>query len=391
MNWYYAENNERHGPVDSSAFDGLIRSGKVQPGTLVWREGMAAWQSLAESGYQPTNAAIPSVDPASPPPPPGTEMGVCSESGRILPRDELIEIDGRLVSAEYKNVVLQRIREGVSGGGAVADPEVLWQEIQERDYSVAIRSCLSRAFGLVKKNFWLTVGGTTLAYLVLFAASAIPLGGLLVQGPLIAGIYWLMLRLIRGESAGVGDAFQGFSRDWGQLVAAALVSGLLVVPALLPGIVILITSGVEKTGAASTMAVVGGVLMFIGVLVAMYFTIAWVFALPLIIDKRIPFWPAMKLSRRVVGMHWWQVFGLLFTAGLVMMALLFAGILVVSLIGGAAFLGLGKGNDPSAAMVLVIPFILVLALLFLTLLPVVFAALMFAYEDIFQKRPALQS
>jgi uncharacterized RDD family membrane protein YckC len=44
-------------------------------------------------------------------------MGVCSESGKVLPRSELIEIDGRLVSAEYKNVVLQRLREGVSGVG----------------------------------------------------------------------------------------------------------------------------------------------------------------------------------------------------------------------------------------------------------------------------------
>ena len=37
---------------------------------------------------------------------------------------------------------------------------------------------------------------------------------------------------------------------------------------------------------------------------------AWLFTLTLIVDKRLDFWPAMQLSRRMVAKHWWKVFGL---------------------------------------------------------------------------------
>ena len=52
MKWYYAEGGKQIGPVDESALDDLVRQGVVRDDTLVWREGMAAWQPHAES---PTN------------------------------------------------------------------------------------------------------------------------------------------------------------------------------------------------------------------------------------------------------------------------------------------------------------------------------------------------
>ena len=386
MNWFYAENNERRGPVDAAAFDTLVRSGGIKAEMLVWHEGMAEWKPFGEVAYQRPAAAAPAPSTAVAP---GTEMGMCAESGRILPRSELVEIDGRLVSAEYKNVVLQRIREGVSGSGAAADPEALAQEIIRRDYHIGIGSCIGRAWALVKSHFWLTVGATVLAYLVLIAAAMIPLAGLLVQGPLIGGIYWFMLRLLRGEPAVVGDAFQGFSRGWGQLVATSLVSSLLIVPAVLPGIILLaIAMGASSHGEPNIpLLATGGLLMFAGVLAAIYFTIAWIFALALVIDKGLDFWPAMKLSRRVVGLHWWQIFGLMLTTGLLLAGVLMVGILATGLIGGAAAFGMGKGSpDPGAMMAIVLPIMVLDGLLFLALLPVAFGTLMVAYEDIFGAR-----
>ena len=41
--WYYVVNNERRGPVAASA---LRADAAVTPGTLVWRQGMAAWTPL---------------------------------------------------------------------------------------------------------------------------------------------------------------------------------------------------------------------------------------------------------------------------------------------------------------------------------------------------------
>ena len=47
MNWYYAQGGKQMGPVEESALDGLISAGVVRDDTLVWHEGMAAWQPHA--------------------------------------------------------------------------------------------------------------------------------------------------------------------------------------------------------------------------------------------------------------------------------------------------------------------------------------------------------
>ena len=107
MSWYYAENNERRGPFDEAAFEELVANGVVKPETSVWRDGQADWMPYGKVSAGTTQIGT------------GSEMGVCSESGKSFPRNELVEIDGHLVSAEYKNVVLQRLREGVGSGERV--------------------------------------------------------------------------------------------------------------------------------------------------------------------------------------------------------------------------------------------------------------------------------
>jgi len=48
-----------------------------------------------------------------------------------------------------------------------------------------------------------------------------------------------------------------------------------------------------------------------------YLSVNWQFTLPLIVDKQLPFWTAMKTSWKMVHQHWWQVFGLTVVIGLV--------------------------------------------------------------------------
>src|SRR5450756_2257122 len=48
-----------------------------------------------------------------------------------------------------------------------------------------------------------------------------------------------------------------------------------------------------------------------------YLAVNWQFMLPLIIDKQMAFWPAMKASWTMVHRHWWYVFGLTIVVGLV--------------------------------------------------------------------------
>ncbi|PYU88442.1 MAG: hypothetical protein DMG08_25415 [Acidobacteria bacterium] len=222
-------------------------------------------------------------------------------------------------------------------------PDQLAAAILARGYTVDIGSCLSRSWGLLKANFWLVAGTTLLIYVLLggigaglshlatlwlglslhgFAVAGGVVGSvwhMIFGGSLLGGLYWFYLRLIRGYSPDVGDAFAGFTLAFAQLTLAYIVSALLTCAGLvfcfLPGI---------------------------------YLAVAWIFTLPLVIDKRMDFWEAMEVSRKVVTREWWSVFALIIVAGLV---------------GGAGILACCVG-------------VLVTA-------PIGFGALVYAYEDIF--------
>ncbi len=113
MEWYYAVGGQRVGPVAPAEFETLVRNGVIKPDTLVWRQGMANWQAygtLAGETVGPIDvaAATPVVDD-------GTEM--CAVSGKRYPRREMIQFDGKWISAEHRDVYFQRIREGVAQPG----------------------------------------------------------------------------------------------------------------------------------------------------------------------------------------------------------------------------------------------------------------------------------
>lgn len=63
MQWYYANDGRRQGPVPHDEFERLVRSGAVVDDTLVWRQGMNQWQTLAE-----VKAADPGLIAEAPPP-----------------------------------------------------------------------------------------------------------------------------------------------------------------------------------------------------------------------------------------------------------------------------------------------------------------------------------
>jgi uncharacterized membrane protein YhaH (DUF805 family) len=58
--WYYAQGQERKGPVDEGALRALADAGVVTPETLVWREGMADWE--------PAGAHLAALAPGGGPP-----------------------------------------------------------------------------------------------------------------------------------------------------------------------------------------------------------------------------------------------------------------------------------------------------------------------------------
>jgi hypothetical protein len=116
MLWYYAADGQQLGPVSDAALDALLREGKINNATLIWREGMPDWQPLAMA--RPTT---------TPPPPPfssGLTGSRCVECGQIFPPNQLISVNKSLVCAACKPVFLQRVAEG----GTLPSSSGLWRQ-----------------------------------------------------------------------------------------------------------------------------------------------------------------------------------------------------------------------------------------------------------------------
>ena len=187
------------------------------------------------------------------------------------------------------------------------------RELQTRDYVLNIGSCLRRGWNLVRGDFWPTVGVTGLILLLLYV------GGFLFAGPLLGGLCLYFLKKIRGEPSSVETAFSGFRIAFMPLFLAGLVG----VVATSVGLVCLILPGVFLAGLT-------------------------ILALVLVVDKRLDFWPAFKLSGAAICRHWGKYCGFMFVLALINVA----GIMAV-------VVGL------------------------LVTVPITLAALVFAYEDIF--------
>ena len=302
---------KEYGPVTAEQMRQWLIEGRVNGQTSVWSEATGGWKPLAAySEFADLVASKPSV--ASEPPPYGAQPG--------LPPDLLA-----------------------------------------RDYDLDIGRCIGDSWNLLKGNFGLIFGGGAIFLLIQLGLSGfaqIPfvglvfsLASLILTGPLMGGIYYFMLKNIRRQPAEIGDIFAGFRLAFGQLllgyIVAALLAGLAALPGLaIMGIPIFMMIRHHAVEAGPFLAALLG--FVIAMIPAIYLGVSWMFSLPLIIDKQMEFWPAMSASRRMVGKHWWLVFGLLVVCGL------------INLVG---FMACCVGIFFS--------------------LPIVFGAMMFAYESIF--------
>ncbi|HEY1791222.1 MAG TPA: serine/threonine-protein kinase [Verrucomicrobiae bacterium] len=157
-------------------------------------------------------------------------------------------------------------------------PPGSWEEmILARDYSLNIGQCLSRGWNLVIATFWPCVGVSALFWLLSNLARFSVLG-ILIHFPLIGGLWLYYLNRLRGHAATtVQTAFSGFTVAFLQL----LLLGLVVQVLMFLGFLCLIIPGI-------------------------YLWVIWTFAVTLVADKNLEFWPAMELSRKVVSKHWWK-------------------------------------------------------------------------------------
>jgi GYF domain 2/Membrane domain of glycerophosphoryl diester phosphodiesterase len=257
--------------------------------------------------------------------------------GRLNPQSQ-VQAEG---STEWKPLsaypelqeVLANLPQAPPVTASVAPAVIEPTQFVERDYDLDIGGCVSRGWELYKNNFGVVFGGVAIYVVIQFAFGAfgqIPILGalgsianLIISGPLIGGVYLVLLRVIRRQPASVGEIFLGFQMRFLQLMLGYIVSALLTGVAAIPGLIpagfatFMMVRAHEVTAIYLTIGLVGLVIALVPMI---YLGVAWVFTLPLVIDKGIDFWPAMSASRKAVTRHWWTVFALLVIMGLINVA-----------------------------------------------------------------------
>ena len=206
-------------------------------------------------------------------------------------------------------------------------PDAIAASYLQRPVSIDISSALSRGWALVRDHMFELVGATVLGWLVSIGLGFVPILGWIVGFVLMGGLDYMFLRCIRGEQVQIGDVFAGFNLAFLNLTMAGLVKWLLTTI----GLILCIVPGI-------------------------YLAVCYVFALPLVIDKKMEFWTAMEVSRQVVHAQWWSVFALII-------------VLVLVVLAGFLLCVIGA----------------------LIAIPVATAALMYVYEDLFGTRETAPS
>jgi uncharacterized membrane protein len=355
MNWYYALGGQQHGPIDDAQLDSLVAAGTIRPETLVWREGMANWQPFREArpapGQPPVPGAVPplaaGVGPGSSSTPgAGSGQVQCSECGRLFAPQDVIAYGTAWVCAGCKPIFLQRIREGaapMASFGVVNEDQLL-----AREYRIEIGACLSRAWNLFTQNAGIVIGVSLLIAVIYFGVAMVTgvlgvaaqeisprtarfvmpfvnqLWFAVVSGPIAGGYFWFLLRLARGEQAGISDALSGFSRRAGQLVLCAFAQGMSQIVCMAPLLLSMAAAGIGslwRRGGPVSMPP-GFLPGFFGALLVAivgmtYFSTVWTHSYFLIMDKDYRFTKALSLSMRLVHKRWWMTWAFLLVSGII--------------------------------------------------------------------------
>jgi len=267
--WYYAKNGQQFGPFQRSTVEDLFQKGEITASDLVWEEGTPTWVAAAtvftkaESTPGPAAAAGPAA--VFTPSASSTAFSITDCISQAW--DLLWKQPSFLIGGSFIVLLLMMVVQSPSmvAGGIEGFATAMAQKTHQSSQALTVATIPLRI-----------VGGFL---------------SMLLSPLIYGGLFYFMLRILRGNPGNFSELFEGFRSRWLELLLAGVVGGIIT----LIGFLCCIVPGI-------------------------YLGVAYAFALPLVIDKKMGFWDALECSRKVVTEKWFEVFGLLFLGGLIYLA-----------------------------------------------------------------------
>lgn len=187
--------------------------------------------------------------------------------------------------------------------------------------------CLKGGWNLIRSQYWLFVGMTAVGFII---GSFVPLG--ILMGPMMCGIYLSLFQVRRNQPVEFGTLFKGFDYFGDSLIATLLhmiPMVVIFVPAYIIfyiGFFVVLSQRGGEPDAGTMLGFFGFFAIFwlVMMVILIVVSVAFTFAYPLIVDRRLSGLDAVKLSMKAAMANFWRLLGLLLMSGL----LSFAGVLL---------------------------------------------------------------
>src|SRR6059036_1671120 len=170
--------------------------------------------------------------------------------------------------------------------------------------------CVKSGWATIKDRYWLFLGLTLVAILI---GGAVPI---VLIGPMMCGLYMCLLAKMRGEPIEFGLLFKGFDYFVPALVAAAIqIVPVLVLVMLGDLFFFAFTFAVMPPGRGESPPLIFwfGLAVFVifAMIVSLVVHAIFLFAYPLIADRKLSGWEAIKTSYRAVLKNLGGIVGLI--------------------------------------------------------------------------------
>jgi uncharacterized membrane protein len=176
--------------------------------------------------------------------------------------------------------------------------------------------CLKGGWNLIKGQYWLILGMCLVGWMV---AAAVPLG--ILMGPMMCGLFLTFFKMRRGEPIEFGLLFKGFEY-FAQSIIATLLHVIPILAIVIPAYVMfylffvlamISQQGQEPNGLAMlAIFAVFALFWLVVIAIVMFVSIGFTFVYPLIVDRGIQGFDAVKLSFKGAMANFWGLLGMIF-------------------------------------------------------------------------------